>query len=156
MAAFKTAEATTQDTGLLASRVSSKKATGDIRWLEATYTATGTEAASGDTIEIGDVPVGANVIPELFRIANEASMGGSDLAITGIGDSGSATRYSATSLSVHSSNAAVQAITPNVAGSVISRYSVTESTKRLIATFTRTNAMTAGKKIVFLVPFRLP
>lgn len=155
MATFYTAEATTQNTGELRSRVPGDLASGDIRYAEFTYTFTGTEAASGDTIEIGDIPVGAVVIPELSRVANEASMGGSALALPKIGDAGDDDRYSATSISIHSSNAGVTALTPNVGASVIPRHIVTEATKRLVATFTRTNAATAGKKLVFVIAHRI-
>lgn len=155
MATFYTAEATTQNSGELKSRVAGDLASGDIRYAEFTYTFTGTEAASGDTIEIGDIPVGAVVIPELSRVANEASMGGSALAITKIGDSTDDDRYSATSISVHSSNAGVTTLTPNVAASVIPRFAITAATKRLVATFTRTNAATAGKKLVFTIAHRI-
>jgi len=156
MANFKTNIATAQDSLTISSRVEREKITGDVRWIEAVYTATGTEAATGDTISICDVPRGAIVLPEQIRIANEASMGGSDLALPLLGDAGDADRYSATSVSIHSSNAAVQSVTPNVAASVIPRYVVTEANKRIVATFSRTNAMTAGKKIVFFVPYIVP
>lgn len=155
MATFYTAEATTQNTGELKGRVQGDLASGDIRYAEFTYTFTGTEAASGDTIEIGDIPVGAVVIPELSRVANEASMGGSALAITKIGDSTDDDRYSATSISIHSSNAGVTSLTPNVGASVIPRFTITAATKRLVATFTRTNAATAGKKIAFVIAHRI-
>ncbi len=155
MSAFKTDIATAQSSVNAKDRVQGSKATGEVLYLEAVYTATGTEAASGDTIEIGDVPVGAHVLPEYIRIANEAAMGGSVLSLDKIGDSGDDDRYAGAAVSIHSSNAAVQSVTPNVAASVIPRHSVTDATKRIIATFSRTNAMTAGKKITFLIPYRL-
>jgi hypothetical protein len=155
MATFYTAQATTQNTGELKSRVDGNLASGDIRYAEFTYTFDGTEAASGDTIEIGDIPVGSVVIPELSKIANEASMGGSALAITKIGDASDDDRYSATSISVNSSTAGVTNVTPAVGASVIPRFVVTSATKRLVATFTRTNAATAGKKIAFIIAYRI-
>jgi hypothetical protein len=155
MATFKTAEATKQDGGLLADRVSNRVATGDLRYLEFTYTFTGTEAATGDSIEIGDVPVNVEVLPELSSVAFEASMGGSDLALPVIGDSADADRYSATSIAINSSTAGRVAVTPAVATGVISRHKTTQATQRLIATFTRTNAATAGKKVKFFIAYRL-
>lgn len=156
MATLKTNEASKQDAGLLSARVQGNIATGDIRYIEATYVATGSEAATGDVIDITDVPVGAVVLPEKCLVANEASLGGSAVALATIGDAVDADRYSATSISVHSSNAAVQAVTPAIGTSVIPRFVVTEATKRIQAAFSRTNAITAGKKIVFSIAYRLP
>lgn len=156
MATFTTAEASKQDTGLVASRVQGNLATGDVRYIEATYTCTGTEAATGDIIDVTDVPVGATVLPELCRVSNEASLGGSLVAISTLGDAGSASRYSATSVSLNSSTAGSQAFTPAVATSVLPRFTVTAATKRIQAAFARTNAVTAGKKISFLIAYRLP
>jgi hypothetical protein len=156
MATFNTAEAAKQNDALLANRVQGNLASGDIRFIEATYTCTGTEAASGDIIDVTDVPVGANVIPELCRVSNEASLGGSSVAIPTLGDAGDADRYSATSITLNSSTAGSQAFTAAVATSVLPRHTVTAATKRIQAALTRTNAMTAGKKISFLIAYRLP
>jgi carbohydrate-binding DOMON domain-containing protein len=156
MATFNTAEATKQNDALLANRVQGNLATGELRFIEATYTATGTEAASGDTIDITDVPVGATVIPELCRVSNEASMGGSVIAIPKIGDAVDDDRYSATSISINSSTAGSVAVTANVTAGVLPRFVVTAATQRIKAALTRTNAMTAGKKISFLIAYRLP
>jgi hypothetical protein len=128
---------------------------GDIRYAEATYTTTGTEAASGDNIEVAVLPVGATPLPELWRVSNEASMGGSVIAIPTIGDAVDADRYSATSISVNSSTAGSAAVTANVTASVLPRHTVTEATQRVVAAITRTNAVTAGKKISFLIAYKL-
>lgn len=128
---------------------------GDVRYAEATYTTTGTEAASGDSIEVAVLPVGATPLPELFRVSHEASLGGSVVAIPTIGDASDADRYSATSISLNSSTANSQAVTPAVATSVIPRYVVTADTQRVVAAFSRTNAVTAGKKISFLIAYKL-
>ena len=128
---------------------------GDVRYAEATYTATGTEAATGDSIEVAVLPVGATPLPELFRVSHEASLGGSVVAIPTIGDASDADRYSATSISLNSSTANSQAVTPAVATSVLPRYVVTEATQRVVAAITRTTAVTAGKKISFLIAYKL-
>ena len=128
---------------------------GDVRFAEATYTATGNEATSGDTIEVCVLPVGATPLPELWRVSNEASMGGSVIAIPKIGDAADDNRYSDTSISINSSTAGSAAVTPAVATSVLPRYTVTADTQRVVATFSRTNALTAGKKISFLIAYKL-
>jgi hypothetical protein len=156
MPIFNTAEAAKQNDALLANRVQGNLATGDIRFIEATYTTTGTEAATGDIIDVTDVPVGATVIPELCRVSNEASLGGSAIAIPTLGDALDVDRYSATSITLNNSTAGSQAFTAAVATSVLPRHTVTAATKRIQAALTRTNAMTAGKKISFLIAYRLP
>lgn len=156
MATFNTAEAAKQNDALLANRVQGNLASGDIRFIEATYTTTGTEAASGDIIDVTDVPVGATVIPELCRVSNEANLGGSVVAIPTLGDAGAANRYSGQPVSLNSLTAGSQAFTANVTASVLPRHIVTAATKRIQAALTRTNAMTAGKKISFLIAYRLP
>jgi len=128
---------------------------GDVRYAEATYTCTGTEAASGDTIEVAVLPVGATPLPELWRVSNEASLGGSAVAISTLGDASDADRYSATSISLNSSTAGSAAVTPAVATSVLPRHIVTEATQRVVAACSRTNAVTAGKKISFLIAYKL-
>lgn len=153
---FNTAEAALQQNGLLAQRVDGNLATGDIRYIEATYTCNNTEATSGDNIVVTEVPVGAVVLPELCRVSNEASMGGGTLAIPTLGDALDADRYSATSVSINSSTAGSQAFTPAVATSVLPRHVVTPATRTILAAFTRVAAPTAGKKISFLIAYRLP
>jgi hypothetical protein len=154
MAILKSDASLKQDAALLADRVEGVDSTGEIRFAEATYTMTGSEAATGDSIDICDVPVGAVVIAELCSVANEASMGGSDLALPTLGDAVTANRYSATSVAVHSSTAGRTAFTA-VPANVIARHTVTTATRRVRAGFTRTNAPTAGKKLKFVIAFRL-
>jgi hypothetical protein len=128
---------------------------GDVRFAEATYTATGTEAASGDRIEVCVLPVGAVPVPELWRVSNEALMGGSSVLINTLGDASDADRYSNISISINSSGTGSAAVTPNVAASVLPRHTVTEATQRVVAAISRTNALTAGKKISFLIAYKL-
>lgn len=137
-------------------RVDGDLVKGNVVWAQATYTTTGTEAASGDNINVAVLPVGAIPLPELWRVNNEASLGGSVVAIPKIGDAGDDDRYSATSISLNSSTAGSQAVTPNIGVSVLPRYVVTEATRTVVAAITRTNAVTAGKKISFLLAFRMP
>jgi hypothetical protein len=155
MATFYTDIAASDLTLNVRNRNNSDLTNGDVRFAEATYTATGTEATSGDNIEVCVLPVGAVPVPELWRVANEASLGGSVVAIPTIGDASDADRYSATSISVNSSTAGSAAVTAAVATSVLPRYTVTADTQRVVAAITRTNAVTAGKKISFLIAYKL-
>jgi hypothetical protein len=137
-------------------RVDGDLVKGNVVYAQATYTTTGTEAASGDSINVAVLPVGAIPLPELWRVNNEASIGGSVVAIPKIGDAGDDDRYSATSISLNSSTAGSAAVTPNIGASVVPRYAVTEATRTVVAAITRTNALTAGKRISFLLAFRMP
>jgi len=156
MATFYTDIAPENLTINVRNRVDGDLVTGNVVYAQATYTATGTEAASGDNINVAVLPVGAIALPELWRVNNEASMGGSVIAIPTIGDAGDADRYSATSISINSSTAGTAAVTPNIGVSVLPRYVVTEATQTVVAAITRTNALTAGKKISFLLAYRMP
>jgi hypothetical protein len=83
-------------------------------------------------------------------------LGGSSVAISTIGDASDVDRYSATSISLNSSTAGSAAVTAAVATSVLPRYVITADTRTVTAAFARTNAVTAGKKIAFLLAFRMP
>jgi hypothetical protein len=156
MATFYTDIAPSDLTLNVKNRTDGDLVTGNVVYAQATYTATGTEAATGDNINVAVLPVGAIPLPELWRVNNEASLGGSVVAIPTIGDAGDADRYSATSISLNSSTAGSAAVTPNIGVSVLPRYVVTEATRTVVAAITRTNAVTAGKKISFLLAYRMP
>lgn len=155
MATFYTDAAPSDLTLNVRNRVSADISHGDVRYTEAVYTCTGTEAATGDTIEVAVLPVGAVPLPSLWRVNNEASLGGSAVSIATLGDAEDADRYSATAISLNSSTAGSQAVTPAISTSVLPRYTVTATTQRVVAAFARTNAVTAGKKISFLIAYKL-
>lgn len=154
MATQKTNEIKAVDSGVVRNLLQDNVASANVLFFEATYEFLGTEATSGDTIQICELPVGAIVLPEQCRVVSEASLGGSALALPKIGDALDDDRYSATSISLDSSTAGNQTVTPNIAASVVTRWPITADTKRVIATFARTNAPTAGKKVKFIIAFR--
>ena len=142
-----------QDYRGLQKRPDAAKVTGKYGILEAVYTTTGAEA-TGDIIDIGQIPEGAVVIPEESAITTEA-VGGTTPAISKIGDSGDDDRYSATSITLAS--LARVAVTPALATSIITRTPVTAATNTIKATFTlASGTLTAAKKIVFTIKFRHP
>lgn len=152
MATFKT-DIQTGQTGFAVSRPEGEKVTGEVMFAQAEWTVPTTTVTTGDTIEIITLPVGAIVIPELSR-TNTDGLGGTTPAISKIGDSADDDRYTATSQAVLSAGA--NAWTPNVTASVVPRYVVTKDTNVLIATLTHGGAPTAGKKIGWLIAFRMP
>ncbi len=155
MATFYTNEAKAQNDLLVRDRVRSTSANGQLRFYEATYEFKGTEAATGDEIVVAEIPVGAVVLPEHSSVAFEASLGGSVLALPKLGDMDDDDRYSATSISLNSSTAGRVVVTPAIETGIVNRHTVTEATKKIVAGFTRTNAPTAGKKVKFILAFRL-
>lgn len=152
MATFKT-DVQAGQTGLAAKRVEGQKVTGQIVWAEATWTVPAETVTSGDNIEIVTLPIGAIVYPELSRTITEG-LGGTTVAIPKIGDSADDDRYTAASAAVVS--AGNTAWTPNSAASVVPRYAVTKDTNVLIANLTHAGAPTAGKRVQWLIAFRMP
>lgn len=153
MATLKTDVQTAQTTGFAKDRVEGQKVTGEVRYVEAVYTTTGAEAAA-DVIEVVTLPVGAIVLPERSSIACEA-LGGTGTALSKLGDAGDDDRYSATGVVLTA--AAHTAVTPALATSVLVRTPLTTTTNVLKATVALSSgSVTAGKKIVFLLAFRMP
>jgi hypothetical protein len=104
-------------------------------------------------VNVITLPVGAVVLPENCRYAYEAS-GGTGTAISTLGDAGDDDRYSATSVTITS--AGTTAVTP-VTDRVLTRYEVTASTNTVIAKLgLSSGSVTAGKKIKFVIGYRLP
>jgi hypothetical protein len=142
------------ETQTVRNRPEASASNGDLRFYESVYTVTGAEVTA-DNIVVARLPVGATVIPEDCKILNEASMGGGTIAIPKIGDSSDDDRYSATSISVHSSNAAVLSVTPNMTASGISRFAITAATQEVLANLTFATIPTTGKKLRFRIAYRL-
>lgn len=118
---------------------------------ESRYTMTGAEAA-GDVINIMNLPVGAQVKPELCRVINEA-VGGTGTALSKIGDVGDDDRYSATSISLTS--AASTGVTP--VGALTNAYVIQAGNETLKATVALSSGnTTAGKIVIFQIAYLLP
>lgn len=152
MATFKT-DVQAGQTGFARDRVEGQKVTGEVRFAEATWTVPSTAVTTGDTIEVVTLPVGAVVIPELSR-TNSEGLGGTTVAISKIGDAADDDRYTASSVAVVSAGST--AWTPAQATSVVPRYATTQDTSVVLATLTHGGAPIAGKRLSFLIAFRLP
>ncbi|HWL54281.1 MAG TPA: hypothetical protein VNQ90_17710 [Chthoniobacteraceae bacterium] len=113
--------------------------------LTATYTATGDEAA-GDVIEIGELPIGAELVPNLCTVISEG-LGGTTGTITKLGDAEDDDRYSATAIALTAAGI-VNVTATNAAA--LTPYRVTEETKRIAGTIgLASGSFTAGKKVRF-------
>lgn len=121
-------------------------------YLTATYTTLGTEAAA-DTINVGNLPIGARLLAAKSRVSSGA-VGGTTATIATLGDSASASRYSATAVGITSAGSA--AFTP-VAANEIALYVTTPTTNTIIATLgLASGSFTAGVKVVFVLEYLLP
>jgi hypothetical protein len=142
----------TQNTAELRARLKSSVAFGDVKILRATYTATGTEVAA-DTFAICKLPVGAVVVPHDCRYAF-AAMGGTGTALASLGDTGSASRYSSTSVAVTS--AGTSAVTPTNA-IALTPYEIEAGNETILVTLALSSGtMTAGQKITFWIAYIMP
>ena len=159
MALQKTDIATNQQTLNARYLNDGKNETGDLKFAFPVYTTTGLEAAA-DIIDIIQLPVGSMFIPSLSRVSSEAC-GGTGFAINTIGDgvagtnaTVSANRYSATAIALVS--ALASAITEAAANAAIP-YATTAADNTLKAVLGLTSGtVTAGKKVQFVIAYRLP
>lgn len=151
MAVFKTDLMEAQENGLLKDRMPASKGPGELRTIEATYTTTGTEA--NDDIEICKLPVGAVVLAEEIKVVNAPALGGTTLQLQGIrtGD----IIFSDTPFTLHSSNGAIQSPTPENAN-LLNREAISEGNDIVKVTTDFSAAPTAGKKVKFILVYRLP
>jgi hypothetical protein len=148
MAEKNTAERAVQIAPNLGSRLSAKLLSPMLLWATVTRTVDATEAAA-DVINIIDLPAGAELVPDLMKVANDGA-GGTSVVISKIGDAEDDDRYSATNIALTA--AGNVSVTPTNA-IVVTPFKITETTKTIKATLAGTLPMTAGKKIVFKVPY---
>lgn len=141
--------AANQVSGLLANRNrDGGRESGNIRTAWAVYTTTGAEA-NNDVIRITTLPIGA--VLTSIRISNDA-LGGTGTAIAGVGDAVSASRYSATSVSLVNAATTVGTLVP--ATFFGQPFRVTAATQMLTANFSLSSgSVTAGKTIAFLIEY---
>ena len=159
MALLKTNQATAQQSGLVASSIDGNDVTGRLAYAFPVYTTTGAEAAA-DILDIVELPVGATFLPSLSRVSSEAC-GGTGFAIASLGDGVSggaaavtAARYSSTAISLVT--AASSAVTPAVAQAAVPT-AVTEATNCIKGTIALSSgSVTAGKKVQFIIAYRMP
>lgn len=152
MAAYNTDVYAAQISPNVKDRVEGERVYGVIRFAEAVHTMTGTEAAA-ELVSIVKLPIGAIVYPELCKVATEAC-GGTGTAVSELGDAGSSTRYSSTSIALTS--AAIIAVTA-VPAITVSRFVITSATQVIIAKLGLSSGnTTAGKLVRFIIAFRLP
>lgn len=119
--------------------------------LTATYTATGAEATD-DVIEIGEIPVGAELVPNLCTVVSEG-LGGTTGTLAKIGDSAVDNRYSTTAIAVTA--AGVVSVTPTNAVALLP-YRATAETNRITATVGLASGnFAAGKRVRFQLVYTM-
>ena len=159
MALQKTDIATNQQGNSARNLNEGKNEVGNVKYAFPVYTTLGTEAAA-DIIDIITLPVGSQFLPSLSRISSEAC-GGTGFTVSTIGDgvagtnaTASANRYSATAVSLVT--AATAAVTEAAANAGVP-YTVTAADNTIKGVLALSSGtVTAGKKVQFVIAYRLP
>ncbi len=119
--------------------------------LTATYTTTGAEAA-GDVLEIGDLPVGAQLLPSLSRVVSEG-VGGTTATIAKLGDAKDDDRYSTTAIGLTATG--IVAVTPTNAAA-LEPFTITHETRRVAGVLgLASGSFSAGKKVRFELVYKM-
>lgn len=127
-----------------------RDAQGNLECLRVEYALAGTEA-TGDTLNLGILPIGAKVIPSLSKIVCEDP--GTALTVS-VGDSTVAARY-CNGAALTTAHDDFFTKLPSVTA-VAAQYvpvEITDSLKTLVATLVLVTAPTAGAKITFYIVF---
>lgn len=152
MATYKTDIATGQQAASVAGRVNGAKASGRIAYVDALYACNGAEI-NDDIIEVAELPIGANLLPDLCRVSCEA-IGGTSPVLQSIGDAASDNRYQSTNIALGSEASTL--FTPVVAR-MHTPWVITDATKVIRAKFGITSGNpTAGKKVRFRLAYLMP
>ena len=122
-----------------------RDAGGKLRYLIVPYTVDGAEA-TGDTINLGKLKVGAKVIPSLCRVKSEAAFDANDVNI------GTAANANSFADALDTTNAALDQ--PFVGGD--NQYApavITKGDEDVIATLVAVTTSTAGQLALFLIAY---
>lgn len=136
-----------------AARPNGQSVSGELVEFSAKYTILGSET-SGDTLPIVTLPIGAILRPSSMQVSTDG-VGGTSVVIASIGDAGSATRYSSTSVAL--TTAATNTAVTEAAANALAPYAIaSEANRTVVATITHSGAPTAGKLIVIRGLYRMP
>jgi len=152
MATVKTDTYTSQSAASVRnSLIPGKTITGEVLYATATYTATGSEAAD-DVVQVVQLPVGAQVIPDLCKLTTDG-VGGTTATVAKLGDASDDDRYSATAIGITS--AATNTAFTATNAIALTPFTITEATKVVTATLgLASGSFTAGKKVRFRIAYR--
>jgi hypothetical protein len=142
-------------------RLDAQVASGEVRFIEIPYVTTAAEVA-GDILNVYQLNNGVVVLPEQSWVASEG-IGGTGVTISKLGDAVDDDRYSATAIALTAAGL-INPLTPNMAASVLVRtptnsgdpLTAAPATNVLKAVLAGTLPVTAGKKVIFGIAFRLP
>lgn len=149
---YKTDTLDAQVSPSAAKRVDGSKTSGRIAFLDATYKTGGGEAA-GDTIDVGELPIGAVLLPDLCRISTDG-VGGTSATVAALGDATDDDRYSASS---HALTAAGSNPVSPVAALMASPWVITDATKVIKAKLgLGSGSFTSGKIVRFRLAYLMP
>lgn len=134
-------------------RVEGQRVTGDIRYLEATYTTTATEA-SNDLVRFGILPIGAYLLTEKCWVFSEGT-GGTTVVFTSIGDEADNARYATADLALTAASSAVLPVVP-LAAVMLTRPIITSAMVTIVGVLSGTLPMTINKKVIVHLEYRMP
>jgi len=133
-------------------RPEGQKVSGDIRMIEATYTTTATEVTA-DVMQVAQIPVGAILLPEKCWVWSEG-VGGTAVIYTSMGDALDAARYATGDLALTAASAATLPVVP-LAAIILARYVALSTSNIITFTTAGTFPLTAAKKIVHHLEYRM-
>lgn len=148
MAEINTPLAAIQASPNLGDRASGRLLSSIMLWANVTHIVTAAEAAA-DVLNIVILPEDSYLVPDLMKVANDGA-GGTSVTLSKIGDAVDDDRYSTTAVALTA--AGFITVTPTAAIRV-TPFQITETTRTIQATLAGTLPMTAGKKILFRVPY---
>jgi len=152
MALFSTDVYTGQSTVNARSRIEGQRVSGDIRMVEAIYTTTALEVTA-DTMQIAKLPAGAILLPEKCWFFTDG-VGGTAVVYTSIGDALDAARYATVDIALTA--ASTIPIFPTVlVALLLTRYVMLPTSNVITALTAGTFPLTAGKKIVHHLEYRM-
>lgn len=126
-------------------RVLGYRVSGDHFILEATYVTTALEVTA-DVMQVGQIPVGAILMPEKCWVWSEG-VGGTAVIYTSMGDALDAARYATGDLALTAASAAILPVIP-LPAVILARYQALATSNIITFTTAGTFPLTVAKKIV--------
>ena len=133
-------------------RIEGQRVSGDIRMVEAIYITTALEITA-DVMQVVKLPVGAILLPEKCWCFTDG-VGGTAVIYTSMGDALDAARYSTGDLALTAASTVPLLVVPTVA-LLLTRYVMLATSNVITFTTAGTFPLTAGKKIVHHLEYRM-
>jgi hypothetical protein len=131
-------------------RASGLNVTSQLMFLVSTYTTTGTEVAN-DLINVGLLPAGVVVVPDMCRVSTDG-IGGTGATVATLGDALDDDRYSATAVAVVSAGSS---LFTGVNAQLVAPVAVPEGGEIIRAKIgLSSGSITAARRLTFTIAYR--